>query len=158
MDHFSLSSFTELMQRNETAAILKCNEYTSCYGVSLTEEDVRELAAFRKETLKSEERLELGKSILKKLIYEFCDSPYIYQANYAETLGELQRIFYLYKNECMDAVSDDELLTVMKQAFDGSCEGSLENLEDTVLQSFARNIRDQSPFSDADLERRFLHD
>ena len=29
----------------------------------------------------------------------------------------------------------------MKEAFDGQCQGSLEYLEETVLEEFARNIR-----------------
>ena len=53
----------------------------------------------------------------------------------------LQESFYLYKNESLDELTDDELLEFMKEAFDGRCQGSLEYLEETVLEEFARNIR-----------------
>ena len=66
---------------------------------------------------------------------------YIEQRNYLETIIRLQEIFYLYKNESMDGLTDDELLEVMKNAFDGECEGALEYLEDTILENLARSIR-----------------
>ena len=85
--------------------------------------------------------MEFGKGVLEKLVYAFCDSDYIYQENYAETLARLQDIFYLYKNESMDELTDDELIDVMREAFDGECQGSLEYLEETCLEKFAREIR-----------------
>lgn len=63
-----------------------------------------------------------------------------------ETITRLQEIFYLYKNESMDELTDDELLDYMKEAFEGECEGSLEFLEETVLEGFARNIRREGNF------------
>lgn len=75
------------------------------------------------------------------MIYAFCDSDYIDQENYAETLARLQEIFYLYKNESMDDLTDDELIDFMREAFDKECRGSLEYLEETCLEQFAREIR-----------------
>jgi len=83
--------------------------------------------------LREQQRVEFGEGILPRLIFTFCDSPHIYQQNYVETLLRLQDIFYLYKNECMDELTDDELLDFMKKAFDGECEGSLDYLEDHLL-------------------------
>lgn len=48
--------------------------------------------------------------------------------NYVETLHELIEIFYFYKNETLDLISDDELIKFMKNSFDGKCQGSLELL------------------------------
>ena len=78
---------------------------------------------------------------MPKLIYTFCDSPYLYQDNYVEYITRFQEIFYLYKNESLDDVSDDELLQIMKEHFDGECQGSLDYLEETCLEAFARSIR-----------------
>ena len=50
---------------------------------------------------------------IKKLIEAFCDSPYIMQSNYEETLEELQDIFYFFKGEAMEQISDDELIEFM---------------------------------------------
>lgn len=95
----------------------------------------------RKNSLKEQERIEFGEGILTKLIYSFCDSPYIYQDNYVDTMESLQDIFYLYKNESLDELTDDELIDYMKDKFEGECQGSLEHLEDTCLEKFARSIR-----------------
>ena len=95
-------------------------------------------------SLKEQQRIEFGEGILSKLIFEFCDSPYINRDNYAETLISLQEIFYLYKNESMDLFTDDELIEYMKNAFDNECQGSLEFLENTVLEKLGRWARENS--------------
>ena len=95
----------------------------------------------RLESLKEQRRVEFGEGILSKLIFTFCDSPYLDQGNYADIIAQLQEIFYLYKNESMDELSDDELLSLMKEAFDGECQGSLDFLQETVLEKYARKIR-----------------
>lgn len=128
-------------QDNLVVALTESNEYTKKFGVILTKEDAQALSVARKESLRQEERIEFGSGILPKLIFTFCDSPYVYQDNYVDTLERLQDIFYLYKNESLDELTDDELLDFMKKEFDGVCEGSLDYLEDTCLEDFARQIR-----------------
>ncbi|MHC1748209.1 MAG: DUF6323 family protein [Cellulosilyticaceae bacterium] len=130
-----------LGDNNQLQKVVVTNEYTKKFGVSLSETDAKQLLAERKETLKLEERIEFGEGILSKLIFAFCDSPYIYQDNYVETIGRLQEIFYLYKNESLDELTDDELIDFMKKAFNGICEGSLDYLEETSLEKLARDIR-----------------
>lgn len=122
-------------------SILQTNQYTKQFGVTLSEEDSILLLNERKTNLKEQERVEFGGGILPKLIFTFCDSPYIYQDNYLDSLERLQEIFYLYKNESLDEITDEELLDYMKYKFDGICQGSLDYLEDTCLERFARNIR-----------------
>lgn len=124
--------------------VIQSNQYTQKFGLQLTEEDALELLELRKNSLKEQERVEFGEGILPKLIFAFCDSPYIYQDNYVESIATLQDIFYLYKNESLDELTDDELIAYMKQEFEGKCEGSLEHLEDTSLEQFARTIREGS--------------
>ena len=68
----------------------------------------------------------IREGIIDKLIKKFCDSPYINQENYAETVYKLVEIFYEYKNETMDLISDDELIELMKKFFDGIAGGDLE--------------------------------
>lgn len=141
MDKSLIQSLFIARRKEDIKSIIKCNEFSKKYGVVLTEKDVNELLERRKENLIEEERVEFKGGILPKIIYEFCDSPYIYQDNYVETLEGLQTIFYMFKNECLDELSDDELLSLMKKYFDGECEGSLEYLEGTFLDSYCRNIR-----------------
>ncbi len=124
--------------------VVSCNQYSEKFGVRLTEEEAKVLLLARKDSLKEQERIEFGDSILPKIIFAFCDSPFIYQDNYVTTLEALQDIFYLYKNESLDELTDDELLECMKEHFDGDCQGSLEYLEDTSLERFARKQRSRS--------------
>lgn len=130
-----------LSGKNQLQKVIEMNQKTERFGFALTEEEAKLLVERRQENLREQQRVEFGEGILPKLIFTFCDSPYIYQENYVETITRLQEIFYLYKNESMDELTDDELLDYMKEAFEGECEGSLEFLEETVLEGFARNIR-----------------
>ncbi len=121
--------------------VLRSNEYTCQFGLSLSEQDIEELMIVRRECLQEHQRIEFGKSVIEKLIYAFCDSSYIFQDNYVYTLSRLQDIFYLYKNESLDELTDDELIEYMRKTFDETCHGSLDYLEGTCLEEFARNIR-----------------
>lgn len=76
-----------------------------------------------------------------KIIYSFCDSSYINQSNYVETLSRLQEVFYLYKNEMHDEITDEELLNFMREQFDDVCAGDINYLEKTCLDLFAQAIR-----------------
>lgn len=118
----------------EISNIKECNQYTSKYGLTLSDKQINDLLAKRTEILKEKGRIEFREGILDKLIKEFCDSPYINQSNYyIETLYELIEIFYEYKNETMDLITDDELIKFMKNAFDGVCKGDIEYLEETII-------------------------
>lgn len=136
----------QLMNQNklQMQKVIACNQYTQKFGLQLSEQEALVLVEERKRSLKEEERIEFGEGILPKLIFAFCDSPYIYHDNYVESIATLQDIFYLYKNESLDELSDDELISYMKEAFEGECEGSLEHLEDTALEAFAREIREKT--------------
>lgn len=129
---------------NALSTVLKTNQYTKKFGLQLSEEEALMITEARKSSLLEQERIEFGEGIIHKLIFAFCDSPYIYQDNYVETIITLQEIFYLYKNESLDELTDDELISYMKKELEGECEGSLEHLEDTSLEAFARQIREGS--------------
>ncbi|MEN6327168.1 MAG: DUF6323 family protein, partial [Syntrophomonas sp.] len=66
---------------------------------------------------------------LKKIISIFSSSPYINSSDYASLLNELVDIFYSTKNATSDGISDDELINIMKELFDGPSGGSLELLK-----------------------------
>ena len=134
----------QLSEKNEITAVLNTNQYTERFGLVLSEEEAKLLVQERFENLKEQQRVEFGKGILDKLIYTFCDSAYIFQDNYVDAITRLQEIFYLYKNESMDELTDDELIDYMKDAFENECQGSLDYLEDTCLELFAREIREKT--------------
>ena len=58
-----------------------------------------------------------------------------------ETMIRLQEIFYLYKNETMDELTDNELVHFMKEQFETVCYGDLEYLEGTCLDIFSQAVR-----------------
>jgi hypothetical protein len=141
MEKDFLSEIMKKTESNQIQTILTCNQYTEQFGLRFTEQDASQLAVHRRNTLREQERLELGESILSKLIFTFCDSPHIYQDNYVDTIEALIELFYLYKSESLEELTDDELLAYMKEHFDGECEGSLDYLEDNCLEDFCRKIR-----------------
>lgn len=117
------------------------NQYTEKFGLTLSQEDTEILLIEKNNILKAVRRVEFGQSILPQIIYTFCDSAYITQANYTETLIRLQEIFYLYKNEMQDEITDEELLHFMKEQFETVCYGDFDYLEGTCLEIFAQAIR-----------------
>lgn len=121
--------------------VQETNQYTMQFGLSLSNEDTEILLAEKNNILKVERRVEFGQSILPQIIYVFCDSAYISQTNYTETLIRLQEIFYMYKNEMQDEITDEELLNFMKEQFETVCYGDLDYLEGTCLDIFAQAIR-----------------
>ena len=63
------------------------------------------------------------------------------QENYCESLIRLQEIFYLYKNEMQDEITDDELLEFMQEQFETVCCGDFDYLENTCLDIFSQAVR-----------------
>ena len=121
--------------------VAKYNEIIVGYGLKLTEQDLQYLATQRKLSLQWSNRIEFGEGILKELVFRFCDSPYVDQYNFVETMEQLQDVFYEYKNEFAEEIPDDELLDYMEEAFNGICQGTVEFMEDTVLEVIARRER-----------------
>ncbi len=131
-----------LLQRaQETRGLRAANALTARYGLTLSEQDITTLLEKRQTALSETGRVEFGRGILEKLVFAFCDSPYLFQDTYVETLLLLQDAFYYFKNESLDTLTDDELIAFMKEHFDGDCEGSVEYLTGTLLEDLCREIR-----------------
>ena len=144
---FSLAAIGEaLMDKQIVDTILSCNETTKIYGLVLSEEQALALADTRSSKLKETGRIEFGKGIIDKLISAFYNSPYISQQNYEDTLHELINLFYDFKNDTWEVISDNELIEFMKDAFNGSCHGSLELLSGNALTSLSRHIHNEKFF------------
>lgn len=139
---FELIPFASgLIQKQAVCEVVKCNEYTQRFGLILTQAQAIELVETRSFALKDNGRIEFGGGVIDKIIKEFCDSPYISMHNYTQTLHELIEIFYYYKNETMDLISDGDLIKFMKSSFDGLCQGSLDLLSGRELYRLAKNLR-----------------
>ena len=136
-------NYLEIIDKRKQIEILNiknCNQYTSKYGLTLSDKQINDLLAKRTEILKEKGRVEFRGGILDKIIKEFSDSLYITQENYVETLYALIEMFYEYKNETMDLITDDELINFMKKSFDGICQGDLEYLSGTVMYRMRENL------------------
>lgn len=130
-----------VVQQLAVTEIIRCNQATSHYGLVLNESEAVELANTRSEALEKLGRIEFSGGTIHKLIMEFCDSPYLSQSNYAETLHDLIETFYYFKNETMEDLDDDELISLMKKSFDRSCNGSVELLQIRDMEILARKMR-----------------
>lgn len=142
---FELSLFSgfsnALVQKQAVHEVMRYNNVTAEYGLALTEQQAVALVETRSIALGETGRIEFGGGIIDKIILEFCDSPYLSDHNYEETLHELIETFYYYKNETLDLVSDEQLIKYMKKSFDGICQGSLELLSGRELDRLAGNVR-----------------
>ena len=137
------NSYLEIIKSKkqiEVANIKKCNEFTNKYGLTLSDAQIESLTEKRIDILKNTGRIEFRNGIIDKIIKEFCNSPYINQENYVLILCELLDIFYEYKNETMDLVTDDELIKFMKKSFNGICKGDIEYLSGTVMYKMKQKV------------------
>lgn len=130
-----------LQQQNQLEKVIKTNQATEKFGLRLTEQDAKLILEEQKNNLKEQKRVEFGEGIVPKIIDAFCDSDFIDQNNYVDTIIRLQEIFYLYKNETRDELTDDELIHLMKEQYELICFGDLDYLEDTCLAHFAQAVR-----------------
>lgn len=125
-------------QNQEENLLEVCNGESARFGLMLTRSDMLELEQSRREALCASGRIEFGGGVLPRLVRAFCDSPYILQEDYAETLGQLQEVFYQCKTECADSLTDDELIAVMAEQFNGRARGSVDYLAGTSLEELIR--------------------
>ncbi|AQS58906.1 DUF6323 family protein [Desulforamulus ferrireducens] len=132
---------SDLLQKQAAADLLKCNEFTAPYGLVLSYREAAELVETRTLALINNGRIELGGGAMERIIRQFCDSPYLNKNNYVETLHDLTEIFYYYKNETLDLISDEDLIKFMRNSFNGVCQGSLDLLAGRELANLAKNLR-----------------
>jgi len=139
-EKFAMVPFESMMAQT-VVELRACNDISVRFGLVLSDAQMLALAQKRFEALREMGRIELGAGVLGKLVYAFCDSPYIDQSSYEDTLHTLQEIFYYFKNESMDAMGDDDLIRIMRLRFDNECQGSLAYLMETALEDICRDIR-----------------
>ena len=137
-----LMLFTAVMyQQAAILSIKECNSYTFRYGLKLSDQEIGQLAEQRKEVLEQYGRIEFGSGVLQKIIMEFADSAYINQQDYSDILMQLQECFYYFKGEALEELSDDELIKIMKYYYEDICQGSVEYLQESILENYCRDLR-----------------
>ena len=97
-----LSQGGALSAARQARELLACNDTTAAYGLQLTPQQAQALLNTRSAALRKTGRVELGGSILQKVVLTFCESPYLMQESYEETLHQLVDAFYYFKNETED--------------------------------------------------------
>ena len=122
-------------------ALAAANRQTARYGLTLTPEQMTALAESRTRALLDTGRVELGAGILPRLVETFCDSPHLHQAEYAAALEALQSIFYRCKNEAGDLTPDEDILRLLRRAFD-KAGGSTDYLEGCPFAELVRWVRE----------------
>lgn len=129
-----------LITQGGSVDIARCNETASKFGIKLSQSDAVALTAARKKALARTGRVEFAGGIIEKLVFAFCDSPYLDQDGFAQAMEDIIDIFYEFKNDSLDEVDDDEAIAMMKRLFDEECAGSTDALRDD-MGACARNIR-----------------
>ena len=122
---FELSNLNVNSEKNK---LIECNTFLNEYGLLLSSEDISSIIERRALALKNNKRIELDGGIIDKVIREFFDSPYISNDNFVETINEIIELFYYYKNETNDLISDDDLLKLMRKHYDEFAKGDLDYL------------------------------
>lgn len=141
MEEFVPQGLSPRQQQRTLEQLATCNEASAQFGVTLSHEDAVMLTARRFQALQSNGRIEFGEGVLSPLARAFFDSPYINQQNYAETLAELQDLFYALKTDAQEQLADDDIIFFLRRHFDTDCAGSLERLQDLTTDELCRRIR-----------------
>lgn len=108
------------------------------HGLPLSRAQAQALCQSQSESLERTGRVDLGGGILPALIERFASSPHIQHDAWTRTLSELTELFYVFKNETRDTLSDGELLAAMARLFDGPAQGSLLALADASPDALRR--------------------
>lgn len=133
-------------QKEELASeVVALNDVSAEYGLTLTESQVAELIETRGNALRDNGRIEIGLGAVKKIIESFCSSSFMNTDNYTETLNDLLEIFYYYKTESHDRVSDTELIKIMRDLFENKYQGSIKLMQGSEFR-FLKNF-DKEPFT-----------
>ncbi len=117
----------EKINENELQDI---NRFTAKENLYLTTKEISQLKEKRNDILKNIGCIEIN-GILEEIILEFCDSPFIEQSNYYETILKLVDIFYLYQTTYRFKFTDEQIIKYLRRTFD-YYGGSEEILEDKL--------------------------
>lgn len=132
--------------------ILEINNESEKYGLVLNMQDAKAIVAARAAALQNSERIEMSNDVVKKITQMLYASPFICQEDYVFNINNIQEMFYYMKNETEDKIGDDELIDIIFNFYNNSCQGSIELLKET-LQSFGENFRREKQKQDYNLER-----
>lgn len=95
-------------------------------GLSLTVEQVRDIAETEIACLTACERISFGESAAVRLVREFAASSFIVESNAAEVVAELMEAFYELRETFSASITDVEILEALRESFDGDAAGDVD--------------------------------
>ena len=122
------------------AELLALNETTWERGLTLTEEEARELSETRILALRENDRIEFGTEVMRKIMDRFADSRYIGRSDWADVLNLITYYFYYIKAETDDRIGDGALVEEMFLRFELYCRGDLDLFEQKEVERIIRKI------------------
>lgn len=125
---FSNPAVAEIQNRYVAGELVALNKVTEQHGIVLTQKDCADIALCRGQLLRDTERIEVGVGIVKRIIEEFCESGYVDQNTFRDTVEELLECFYTIKTETEDRLDDDTVLEFLKQTFETDAGGDVSRI------------------------------
>ena len=123
-----------------TEELLALNDITWERGLTLTEEEARELSETRTRALQENDRIEFGAEVMRKIMDRFADSRYLDKGSWADVLNEITYYFYFIKAETEDRISDTALVEEMFIRFELYCRGSMDRFEQKEVERIIRKV------------------
>jgi hypothetical protein len=74
--------------------IARCNETAAKFGITLSQSDAAVLQNARTKALARAGRVEFTGGVIEKLVFAFCDSPFLDQDGFTEAMEDIIDIFY----------------------------------------------------------------
>lgn len=141
LDLFSQMTSPETQTKRLESQILALRDRAISYGLVISQKDASAIAAVGVEQLHEQERVEFAQSAVVKIISKFMESGYISQQDFVETISELIGIFYEVKEESLDVLTDDEVISAMFDCFENVSNGDVELLRTSDLENLIRRVR-----------------
>lgn len=111
-------------------------------GLSLTQGQLANIDAARREALAACERVEYAAGAVDALVLAFAGSPYLGQGDVGEVLAEAMGVFYDVREDVPIDAPDDEVLAALRRAFD-TVGGDVEAIDAPAIagELMARELR-----------------
>lgn len=147
-------SINSLTSENMVTDLLDLNDNLEKHNLALTKTDVKEIIKSRNHTLKALGRVELDINVIKNIIKELGESPYINQDGFVEAIDDMYEAFHFVKNSTSDLISDDDILHALLFFYNELCKGSMELLMgkglELIIEYFKQSDKTTSSEDDED--------
>lgn len=141
-------SAAQMQLRAAAQELESCNQVIQRHGITLSPQDIQALVVGRLDALQESERVEFGGGVAKDVVLAFSGSAYVSQSTFVLTVLELQELFYQFKNESLEQITDDELIETMRSLYDNVAHGDLERLSEALLDGLSRHVREEVALDD----------